>query len=67
MSALSPDQVDADLQAACDYAKKIPSGNGKVVVGGFCWGGAQTFRFATKRSDLAAALTCNDRNVARVE
>jgi carboxymethylenebutenolidase len=56
MSALTPDEVDADLHAAVDYAKKIPSGNGKVVVGGFCWGGTQTFRFATKRADLSAAL-----------
>lgn len=56
MSALTPDGVDADLHAAVDFAKKIPSGNGKVVVGGFCWGGTQTFRFATKRSDLSAAL-----------
>lgn len=56
MSALTPDQIDADLDAACDFAKRIPSGNGKVVVGGFCWGGQQTFRFATKRQDLTAAL-----------
>jgi carboxymethylenebutenolidase len=56
MSALTPDEVDAILHSAVDYAKAIPSGNGKVVVGGFCWGGAQTFRFATKRTDLAASL-----------
>ncbi|HXH61363.1 MAG TPA: dienelactone hydrolase family protein [Fimbriimonadaceae bacterium] len=56
MSALPPDQVDADLQAACDYGKKIPSANGKIVVGGFCWGGSTTFRFATRRTDLSAAL-----------
>lgn len=56
MGSLTPDGVDADLHAAVDYAKKIPSGNGKIVVGGFCWGGTQTFRFATKRADLAAAL-----------
>ena len=56
MGELTPDGVDADLHAAVDYAKKIPAGNGKVVVGGFCWGGAQTFRFVTKRTDIAAAL-----------
>jgi carboxymethylenebutenolidase len=56
MSQLTPEQVDGDLQAACDYAKKLPACNGKVVVGGFCWGGTQTFRFATKRSDLAGAF-----------
>jgi carboxymethylenebutenolidase len=27
-----------------------------VVVGGFCWGGSQTFRFATNSKDLKAAL-----------
>jgi carboxymethylenebutenolidase len=25
-------------------------------VGGFCWGGSQTFRFATNRADLSAAF-----------
>src|SRR3984957_926023 len=53
---LNPDQVTADLNAAADYAKKIPASNGKLFVGGFCWGGGQTFRFATNRGDLSAAF-----------
>jgi carboxymethylenebutenolidase len=53
---LNPDQVTADLNAATDYALKIPAANGKLFVGGFCWGGGQTFRFATNRADLAAAF-----------
>jgi carboxymethylenebutenolidase len=57
VSHLNPDQVTADLNAAADYAKKIPASNGKLFVGGFCWGGGQTFRFATNRSDLAAAFS----------
>ena len=56
MSALIPDEVDAITAAAVDYGKTIPAGNGKVIVGGFCWGGTQTFRFATKRPDISAAL-----------
>src|SRR5580704_13196923 len=31
VSMLPPDQVTADLNAAVDYAKQIPSANGKVV------------------------------------
>ncbi|MFN8139211.1 MAG: dienelactone hydrolase family protein [Fimbriimonadales bacterium] len=56
ISGLPADQVTADLNAACDYGKKLPSANGKLVVGGFCWGGGQTFRFATNRTDLSASL-----------
>jgi carboxymethylenebutenolidase len=56
VSHLNPDQVTADLNAAADYARKIPASNGKLFVGGFCWGGGQTFRFATNRADLAAAF-----------
>ncbi len=55
ISALPPDQVTADLNAASDYGLKLPACNGKLAVGGFCWGGAQTFRFATNRADLSAA------------
>src|SRR5450631_62713 len=53
---LNPDQVTADLNAVADYALKIPAANGKLFVAGFCWGGGQSFRFATNRSDLAAAF-----------
>lgn len=56
VSHLSPDQVTADLNASADYALKLPASNGKLFVGGFCWGGGQTFRFATNRADLAAAF-----------
>lgn len=56
VSKLNPDQVTADLNAAADYGLKLPGSNGKLFVGGFCWGGGQTFRFATSRGDLAAAF-----------
>jgi carboxymethylenebutenolidase len=56
VSKLNPDQVTADLNAAADYALKIPSANGKLYVAGFCWGGGQSFRFATNRGDLSAAF-----------
>src|SRR5215472_10958973 len=56
ISKLNPDQITADLSAAADYALKLPASSGKLFVGGFCWGGSQTFRFATNRPDLAAAF-----------
>jgi len=56
VSHLNQDQVTADLNAAADYALKLPASNGKLFLGGFCWGGSQTFRFATNRPDLAAAF-----------
>jgi len=56
ISKLNPDQVTADLNAAADYALKLPASNGKIYVAGFCWGGGQTFRFATNRADLSAAF-----------
>jgi carboxymethylenebutenolidase len=56
ISSLDPDQVTADLNATADYAKKIPAASGKLAVVGFCWGGGQSFRFATNRKDLAAAF-----------
>lgn len=56
VSKLNPDQVTADLTATANYASRLPAASGKLFVAGFCWGGGQSFRFATNRSDLAAAL-----------
>jgi carboxymethylenebutenolidase len=55
VSGLNPDAVTADLNATADYVKKLPAVNGKLAVVGFCWGGGQSFRFATNRHDLSAA------------
>ncbi len=56
VSGLNPDTVTADLNAAADYALKFPAANGKLAVAGFCWGGGQSFRFATERKGLSAAF-----------
>jgi carboxymethylenebutenolidase len=52
---LPPDQITADLHAVANYVKALPAANGTVAVSGFCWGGSQTFRFATNEPDLSAA------------
>ena len=56
VSGLAPDVVMADLDAAADYGKKLPSANGKLFVTGFCWGGGKSFAFATHRHDLSGAF-----------
>ena len=45
-----------DVKAAADYVAKLPAANGKVVVGGFCWGGAKTFNYAVTGADFKAGL-----------
>jgi carboxymethylenebutenolidase len=56
VSGLDAAVVNADLDAAADYAKKIPAANGKIAVAGFCWGGSKSFAFAAHRKDLSAAF-----------
>jgi carboxymethylenebutenolidase len=56
ISELSGEQVTADLNAVADYVGKLPACSGKVAVCGFCWGGAQTFRYATNNKNLVAAF-----------
>jgi carboxymethylenebutenolidase len=51
-----PEQVTADLDAVFKYAKEMPAGNKVVAVGGFCWGGGQTFAYATHNADVASAF-----------
>ena len=56
IQALPSAQITADLDAAVDYAMKLDASNGKVVVAGFCWGGGQSFRFATNNKEVKAAF-----------
>ena len=56
ISSLPPDQITADLNAVVQYVVKLPANNAKVAVGGFCWGGTQTFRYATNNKEIKAAF-----------
>src|SRR5213082_1366939 len=54
ISSLPSDQITGDLNAVMEYVSKLPACNGKVAVAGFCWGGGQTFRFATNNKEIKA-------------
>jgi len=56
IQALPPDQITADLNAVADYISKVPASNGKIVVTGYCWGGSQSFRYATNNPNVKAAF-----------
>lgn len=47
MRALEPAEVDRRIKACVEYARGLESTTDAVSVGGFCWGGATTFRYAT--------------------
>jgi carboxymethylenebutenolidase len=72
ISSLPPDQITADLNAVVEYVSKLPACNGKVLVAGFCWGGSQSFRFATNNKHIQAALVFYgtgpvvERDIARI-
>ena len=73
IASLPPAQITADLNAVAAHVAHLPACNGKVAVTGFCWGGAQTFRFATDNRDIKAAMafygTAPDRatDIARIQ
>ena len=54
--ALDPAQVTHDLNTTFTYIKDLPASTGKVSVVGFCWGGAQSFRYATNNPTLEKAI-----------
>ena len=56
ISSLPAEQITADLNAVAAYVTKLPAANGKLAVVGFCWGGGQSFRYATNNKDLKAAF-----------
>ena len=53
---LTDDDVNAKLDAAMEYGKKLPASNGKTGVVGFCWGGARSFAYAAHQTNLNAAV-----------
>jgi carboxymethylenebutenolidase len=58
IAALPKEQVEADLNAASDYAlAKIPAANGTLAVCGFCWGGGWAFAYANINPQLRAAYS----------
>ncbi len=54
--SLPPDQITADLNAVADYVTKLPASNGQLAVTGYCWGGSESFRYATNNPRLKAAF-----------
>jgi carboxymethylenebutenolidase len=65
VSRLPEKQVMSVLDAAFEYAKRLPAANGKVVVAGFCWGGGMSFSYAAHRKDVSAAFVFYGRPVGQ--
>jgi Dienelactone hydrolase and related enzymes len=67
---LKTEDVVTDLHAVAEYAKTIPSFNGKLMVGGYCWGGSTVWNFVVARRDLVGAYvfygSASDAALARV-
>ncbi len=53
---LDPAKTRADFVAAAEALKKIPGGNGKLGVVGFCWGGGIANYLPTVVKGIAAAV-----------
>lgn len=53
---LTSNQVVAMLDAVKDYGRSLPAATSKFATLGFCWGGAQSFHYATAQSGLGAAV-----------
>jgi carboxymethylenebutenolidase len=54
--ALSAEEATKRLNAVRAYAIKLPASNGKSATVGYCWGGSQSYAYATKQPDLNAAV-----------
>lgn len=57
--ALPPDSVTADLDATFAYLRTVKAvRRDRIGVIGFCWGGGQSFRYATNNAGLRAFVVC---------
>ena len=56
---LEPERVTADLDATYAYVNALPAVlEDRIGTIGFCWGGGQSFRYATNNPNLRAAVVC---------
>jgi carboxymethylenebutenolidase len=54
---LEPERITADLDATYAYINSLPAvRKGDIGTIGFCWGGGQSFRYATSNPNLKAAV-----------
>src|SRR6266571_5067992 len=59
IATLNGDTVTADLDATRAYLKTLkPVRASDIGVIGFCWGGSQSFRYATNAPELKAFVVC---------
>ena len=59
IATLSPDTITLDLNATQAFLKSVKSARADAVgVIGFCWGGGQSFRYATNTPGLRAFVVC---------
>jgi len=59
IAGLPPDSVTADLDATAAYLRTVRAARGdRLGVIGFCWGGGQSFRYATNNPALGAYVVC---------
>lgn len=70
--SLPPDAVTADLDATAAYLRALAAVRAdRIGVIGFCWGGGQSFRYATNNPSLRAFVVCygpgpNPADIARI-
>ncbi len=53
---LTPELTTHRLDAVREWARHEPAANGRVATVGFCWGGGQSFDYATSPGPLDAAV-----------
>jgi carboxymethylenebutenolidase len=54
---LEPERITADLNATYDYVNALPAvAQDQIGTIGFCWGGGQSFRYATNNPRLKAVV-----------
>src|SRR5213594_2000912 len=59
IAGLNPDTLTLDLDATVTYLKTLKAVRGdRIGVIGFCWGGGQSFRYATNNPALRAYVVC---------